>query len=134
MCIKIKLTGGKNMKKSSFVAMILGVISGIFIAIGMCMALLPEWNAFTPGVVLGCVGLLSALITVFVWRKMTNKAPIKLSKKTILTVLLGIVGALTLGVGMSVVMVWSQIIWGIIVGLAGILLLLCLIPICKGLK
>jgi len=134
MCIKIKLTGGKNMKKSSFVAMILGVISGIFIAIGMCMALLPEWNAFTPGVVLECVGLVSALITVFVWRKMTNKAPIKLSKKTILTVLLGIVGALTLGVGMSVVMVWSQIIWGIIVGLAGILLLLCLIPICKGLK
>ena len=114
--------------------MILGVISGIFIAIGMCMALLPEWNAFTPGVVLGCVGLVSALITVFVWRKMTNKAPIKLSKKTILTVLLGIVGALTLGAGMSVVMVWSQIIWGIIVGLAGILLLLCLIPICKGLK
>lgn len=122
------------MKKSSFVAMILGVISGIFIAIGMCMALLPEWNAFTPGVVLGCVGLVSALITVFVWRKMTNKAPIRLNKKTILTVLLGIVGALTLGVGMSVVMVWSQIIWGIIVGLAGILLLLCLIPICKGLK
>ena len=122
------------MKKSSFVAMILGVISGIFLAIGMCMALLPEWNAFTPGVVLGCVGLLFALITVIVWRKMTNKAPIKLSGKTILTVLLGIVGALALGVGMCLVMVWSQIVWGIIVGLVGIILLLCLIPICKGLK
>jgi len=126
--------GGFLMKKSSFVAMILDVISGIFLAIGMCMALLPEWNAFTPGVVLGCVGLLFALITVIVWRKMTNKAPIKLSGKTILTVLLGIVGALALGVGMCLVMVWSQIVWGIIVGLVGIILLLCLIPICKGLK
>jgi len=122
------------MKKSSFVGMILGVISGIFIAIGMCMALLPEWNAFAPGVVLGCVGLLFALITVIVWRKMTNKAPIKITGKTILTVLLGIVGALAFGVGMCLVMVWSQIIWGIIVGLVGIILLLCLIPICKGLK
>lgn len=122
------------MKKSSFVAMILGVISTMFLGIGMCMALLPEWDAFTPGVVLGCVGIVFALITVFVWRKMTNKAPIKLSGKTVLTIILGIVGALALGVGMCLVMVWSQFIWGILVGIVGIILLLCLIPICKGLK
>ena len=34
------------MKKSSFVAMILGTIGGILFALGMCMALIPEWNAF----------------------------------------------------------------------------------------
>ena len=69
------------MKKSSFVAMILGIISCLFFGLGMCMALLPEWNAFTPGVVVGCVGIVFALITVFVWRKMEHKQPIKITGK-----------------------------------------------------
>lgn len=30
------------MKKSNFAALILGVIGGVFFALGMCMALLPE--------------------------------------------------------------------------------------------
>ena len=34
------------MKKSSFVAMILGTVSGILFALGMCMALISEWDAF----------------------------------------------------------------------------------------
>ena len=122
------------MKKSSFVAMILGVISVLFFGVGMSMAMLPEWNAFTPGVVLGCVGLIFALITVIVWRKMENKAPVKLNGKTILTVLVGIIGALALGVGMCMVMVWSNIIFVILVGIVGIIILLCLIPLTKGLK
>ena len=122
------------MKKSNFVAMILGTIGGIFGAIGMCMCLLPEWNAFRPGVVVGCIGLVILLLTVIVWRKMENKAPIRLTGKTILSVLIGIVGALLLGVGMCLVMVWSHLIPGIIVGLAGIILLLMLIPLIKGLK
>jgi len=43
--------------------------------------------------------------------------------------------ALTLGVGMCMVMVWEGLmIWGIVVGLIGIVLLLCLIPVCVGLK
>ena len=41
------------MKKSSFTALLLGTLSGVLFAIGMCMALIAEWNAFTPGVVLG---------------------------------------------------------------------------------
>ena len=41
------------MKKSSFVAMILGTIGGILFALGMCMALIAEWNARQPGIVLG---------------------------------------------------------------------------------
>ncbi len=122
------------MKKSSFVAMILGTVSCIFFALGMCMAMLPEWNAFRPGVIIGCVGLLFTLITVIVWRKMEHKSPVKITGKAILTIVIGILGALALGVGMSFVMVWGNLIPGIIIGLAGIVLLLCLIPICKGLK
>lgn len=122
------------MKKSSFVAMILGVISLVFFAFGMCMAMLPEWDAFTPGVVLGCVGIVFALITVFVWRKMEKKAPVKLNGKTVETVIVGIIGALAFGVGMCFTMVWNQMILGVVIGLVGIVILLCLIPLVKGIK
>ena len=122
------------MKKSSFVAMILGTISGVLFALGMCMALIAEWNAFTPGVVLGVIGAVILLIAVAVWRKMEGKAPIHLSGKTFATILLSIVGALTLGVGMCMVMVWNMLVPGVIVGLIGIIALMALIPLCKGLK
>lgn len=122
------------MKKSTFVAMILGTIGGILFALGMCMALIPEWNAFKPGVIMGVIGAVVLLAMVLIWRKMENKAPIKLSGKTIGATLIGIVGALLLGVGMCLTMVWSNMVVGIIVGIVGIVILLCLIPFVKGLK
>ena len=122
------------MKKSTFVAMILGTIGGILFALGMCMALIPEWNAFRPGVVMGTIGAVVLLIMVIVWRKMEKKNPIRISGKTIGTVILGIIGALLFGVGMCLTMVWSNMIIGIVIGIVGIVVLLCLIPLTKGLK
>ena len=122
------------MKKSSFVAMILGTIGGILFALGMCMALIPEWNAFRPGVIMGAAGAVVLLIMVLVWRKMENKEPIHVSGKTIGIVLLGIIGALLLGVGMCLTMVCSNMILGIVIGIVGIVVLLCLIPLTKGLQ
>ena len=122
------------MKKSSFAAMMLGTVSGVLFALGMCMALLPEWNAFKPGVVFGAVGIVLGLITFVVWRKMEHKAPIKLNGRMIALTVFGIIGALTLGVGMCFCMVWENIILGTIIGLVGILLLLSLIPITKEIK
>ncbi|MGN0167840.1 MAG: hypothetical protein ACI4AB_07350 [Acetatifactor sp.] len=122
------------MKKSTFVSMILGTIGGILFALGMCMALIPEWNAFRPGVIMGVIGAVVLLIMVLVWRKMENKEPIRPSGKTIGATLIGIVGALLLGVGMCLTMVWSHMIAGIVIGIVGIVVLLCLIPFIKGLK
>lgn len=122
------------MKKSNFTALVLGVISCMFFGMGMCMALLPEWNAFRPGIVTGCIGLVLALITVLIWRRMENKDPVTLSARAVLTFLLGIIGALTLGTGMCLVMVWNWLSLGIVVGCVGIILLLCLIPVCRGLR
>lgn len=122
------------MKKSTFVAMILGIIGGILFALGMCMTLIPEWNAFRPGVIMGIIGAVVLLAMVVIWRKMENKAPIKLSGKTIGGTLIGIAGALLLGIGMCLTMVWSNMIVGIIVGIVGIIVLLSLIPFVKGLK
>ena len=122
------------MKKSTFVAMILGTIGGILFALGMCMALIPEWNAFRPGVIMGVIGAVVLLVMVLIWRKMENKEPIRMSGKTIGATLIGIVGALLFGVGMCLTMVWSNMVVGIIVGIVGIVVLLCLIPFIKGLK
>ncbi len=122
------------MKKSSFVAMLMGTISGVLFALGMCMALIPEWEAFQPGIVFGCVGLLLGLITLIVWRKMEHKQPIQISGKTILTIIVGVIGALALGVGMCFCMVWGKIVIGVVIGLVGIVILLSLIPLIKGIK
>lgn len=123
------------MKKENFITLILSTIGGILFAIGMCMCLLPEWNAFTQGVIVAAVGAVVLLIMLIVRRKMKDKPAIKISSKTVGTVALGIVGALVLGVGMCMTMVWEGLmIPGIIVGVVGIVLLLCLIPLCKGLK
>lgn len=122
------------MKKSSFAAMMLGTTSGVSFALGMCMVLIPEWDTFQPGIILGCVGLFLALITLIVWRRMTHKEPIRISGKNILTVIGGIIGVLGLGAGMCFSMVWDRMILGSAIGLSGIIILLCLIPLTKGIK
>ena len=122
------------MKKSTFAAMIMGTVGGILFALGMCMALVAEWNAFKPGVIMGAIGIVVLLAMVFVWRKLERKEPIKLYGKVIGAVFIGIIGALLLGVGMCLTMVWSHMIAGILIGIAGIIVILCLIPFIKGLK
>lgn len=122
------------MKKSNFIALVLGTISIVFFGLGMCMAMLPEWNAFKPGVGLGCIGLILALITIITWRRMEQKEPIHITGKAVLTTIVAIIGSFGLGVGMCLTMVWSQMVIGIVAGLVGIVVLLMLIPICKGLK
>ena len=121
------------MSKKNFVSLILGTIGGILFALGMCMAMLPEWGAFTQGIIVGCIGAVILIALVLIRRKMEGKPVIvKLSGKTVGTVILGVVGALVLGAGMCMVMIWEVMIPGIIVGIVGIVLLLCLIPLVKG--
>ena len=114
--------------------MILGTVSGVSFALGMCMALLPQWKLFKEGIVLGTIGLVLALITIIVWRKMEKKAPIKLNKKTVFISLFGVFGTLVLGAGLCLCLVWENFILGTIIGVIGIIMLLSLIPITKGLK
>ena len=122
------------MKKSSFTALLLGTLSGVLFAIGMCMALIAEWNAFTPGVVLGCTGGVLGIATMLIWRKMEHKAPCHLSGRHVRAVLLGVAGAMLLGVGMCFCMVWQRMLPGMLIGVVGIVLLVCLIPLLKGVK
>ena len=122
------------MKKKNFVTLIMGVVGGLLFALGMCMGLLQEWDALTEGIIVGAIGAVILLAMVLVRRKMDGKPMIVLSGKAIGTALLAIAGVIVLGVGMCMVMVWDMLVWGIVVGIIGIVLLLCLIPVIKGLK
>ena len=122
------------MKKKDFVTLILSTIGGILFALGMCMALLPEWGAMRQGIVIGVVGAVVLLAMVPVRRRMDGKPAIVFSGKAIGTTLLGIAGAIALGVGMCMTMIWNMMLPGIAVGIVGIVLLLCLIPVITGLQ
>ena len=123
------------MKKENFVSLIIGTVGLVLFALRMCMAMITEWNTFNQDIVVGTIGIIILIIMLIVRRKMEGKPAIELNKKAIGIVLLGIVGALLLGVGMCMTMVWQGLmVQGIIVGLIGIIILLSLIPIFKGIK
>ena len=122
------------MKRSSFVALMMGTVSGLLFALGMCMALLPEWNAFQEGIILGAAGMILGTITLLVWCKMENKKLPKMNGKNIWRIIYGVTAVLILGVGMCMCLVWQQIVWGTLIGLLGIMMLIALIPMIKGIQ
>lgn len=121
------------MSKRNFITLILSTLGALSFALGMCMCLLPEWHSFTAGVRMTIIGL-SVLLIMVIFRIRTSTKKVKFpSLKTTCIFSLGLVGTLTLGIGMSISMVESDMmIQGIIIGIFGIVLLLCLIPVCKG--
>ena len=122
------------MKKKNFVSLLLGTMGGVLFGLGMCMCMLPQWNAFRPGVVLGCAGAAVLLAMLLVRRKMEHKPMIVFNARAAGCVALGVLGALVLGLGMCLVMVWQSLAAGVVVGVIGLLLLVCLAPACKGLE
>ena len=121
------------MKKSTFVNLLIGSVGGLLFALGMCMCLLPEWNAFKLGVVCTAIGAVVLLIqSIVAWIRAGKK--IKIKWKIVGKVLYGVFAALVLGVGMCMILVWNLMLPGILVGIVGIVLLLMLIPMFLGLK
>ena len=121
------------MKKSAFVNLMIGTVGGLLFALGMCMCLLPEWNAFKIGVVCTAMGAIVLMAqSIVAWLR--SGRTIKINWKMAGKVMYGVFAALVLGVGMCMIMVWNLMLPGILVGILGILLLLMLIPMFLGLK
>lgn len=122
------------MKKKTFVTLVMSVIGGMLFAMGMCMCLLPEWEMFQQGVVLGLIGLLELLITAIVYCRKSG-IQIKVNAKLVGKIVYGIFAACVFGAGMSMTMaIEGMMLPGIAVGILGIVLLLGLIPMCVSLK
>ena len=122
------------MKKSHFITLVICVIAGLIFSLGMCMCLLPEWNSFTLGVILTAIGgVVLALMGITALVK-NNKDRQSINWKLVGKISFGVISALVLGIGMCMIMVWNLMLWGIVVGIIGLVMLLFLIPMFLGLK
>ena len=128
------------MKKETLLEIILGTIGGLIFAIGMCMCLIPEWDLFSSGVIVSIIGFIILLCIIPVYKKehpkkVSNK---KLDFKLALTWIIGVVGSLIMGFGMSKILVDSpekmDMIIGMITGVIGLLTCVLNYPIYSYLK
>ena len=127
------------MKKETLLELILGTIGGLVFAIGMCMCLIPEWDLFKAGVVVAILGFIVLLCIIPVYRKNhPKKEHTPINWGIVFTWIIGIVGALVMGFGMSKVMVGdpskTDLLIGIIIGIVGLLICVFNYPIYSYLK
>jgi len=122
------------MKRNHFITLVICVVSALLFSLGMCMCLLPEWNSFTLGVVLTAIGGVALLIIGIIALAKKSKSNSPINWKLIGKITYGVISSLVLGLGMCMIMVWNLMIWGIIVGIIGLVMLLFLIPLFLGLK
>lgn len=123
------------MTKKNFLYLVLAVVGCLLFGLGMCMCLLPEWNAFKPGMIVTALGVLVLLVLALVRWIMAGKPSASINWKLVGKAVYCIISALVLGVGMCMIMVFENLmIPGILVGIVGIVLLLGIIPVVKGLK
>ena len=103
------------------VSALLGLVGALALGIGLvnCLQVVT-----TFGLAVGIAGIVLLLLSLLVWRKAAGKQAIPFNGRKLLAYAIGIVGALVLGVGMCLTMVWgtSYLIPGILVGCAGLLI------------
>ncbi len=127
------------MKKETLLEIILGTIGGLVFAIGMCMSLIPEWNLFTTGIVIAIVGFIILLCIIPIYRKSRpKKEPKPINWGFVLAWIIGVVGALIMGFGMSKTMIdgatQTEMITGIITGVIGLIICVLDYPVYSYLK
>lgn len=127
------------MKKETLLQIILGTIGGLVFAIGMCMCLLPEWNLFTPGVVTTAIGFIILLCIIPIYRKNHPRKPHgPINWGIVLTWVIGVVGSLIMGFGMSKIMVGeatqADFVVGLITGVVGLIICVLNYPIYSYIK
>lgn len=127
------------MKKETLLEIILGTTGGLIFAIGMCMCLIKEWNLLSVGVVVTIIGSIILLSIIPISRQGKPKTtPKKLDKGLVLTWIIGIIGALILGFGMSEILVepneTADLVIGLITGVVGLLICILNYPVYSYLK
>lgn len=127
------------MKKETLLEVILGTIGGLVFAIGMCMCLIPEWDLLKVGIAVSVVGFIILLCIIPVYKSNHPKkehGPINWG--IVFTWIIGIVGALIMGFGMSKVMVGdpnkTDLLIGIGTGIVGLIICVLNYPIYAYLK
>lgn len=128
------------MKKDTLLEIILGTVGGLVFAVGMCMCLIPEWNLFNLGVVISIIGFIILLCIIPVYRSshLKKRSTKAVNWGIVIAWVIGVIGALVMGFGMSRVMVpdpsQSDMLIGIVTGVIGLLVCVLDYPIYSYLK
>ena len=127
------------MKKETLLEIILGTIGGLIFAIGMCMCLVTEWDMLIPGIVVAVIGFIVLLCIIPIYRKEHPRKPHgPINWGIVLTFVVGIVGSLIMGFGMSKILVGepsqTDIIVGMITGVVGLIICVLNYPIYSYIK
>ena len=127
------------MKKETLLEIILGTIGGLVFAIGMCMCLVTEWDMLVPGAVVAAIGFIILLCIIPVYRKEHPRKPRgPINWGIVLTFVIGIVGSIIMGFGMSKIMVGeptqTDMIVGMITGVVGLVICVLNYPIYSYIK
>lgn len=121
------------MKKETLLEIVLGTIGGIIFAIGMCMCLVEEWNTLKLGIIVSVVGFIVLLALISIYRKEHPKKKKEINYSLVITFIVGIIGALVMGYGMSKIMTGSatssDMIIGLITGIIGLIICILNYPV-----
>lgn len=127
------------MKKETLLEIILGTVGGLIFALGMCMCLIPEWDLFNAGVVVATLGFIILLCIIPVYKSNHLSKPHKpVNFGFVMAWVIGIIGALVMGFGMSKTMVdgagSGDMLMGIIFGIIGLIVCVLDYPVYSYLK
>lgn len=127
------------MKKETLLEIILSTVGGLVFSIGMCMVLIPEWDMLTTGIIVGIVGFIILLMIIPIYKKSHPKKKKKqIDFGIVAPWIIGIVGALIMGYGMSKVMIDDaskiDMIIGLITGIIGLIVCVLNYPIYSYIK
>ena len=127
------------MKKDTLLEIILGTIGGLIFAVGMCMCLITEWNLFKDGIIFSIVGFITLLTIIPLYK--SNHPPKKhlpINWSIIFAWIIGIIGSLIMGFGMSKIMIenptQTELLIGIIISIIGLLICVLNYPVYSYLK
>lgn len=116
------------MSRKNFVSLILSSIGLVFLVVGICLMKISEWGAFWQGLMIVCVGAAVLIVMGLIRHAMAEKTDsIPLKGRAVAAIVLGLAGALVLGIGMVMTIAWGMTMQGILIGLIGIIFLLCML-------
>ena len=129
------------MRKETLLEIIIGTIGGLVFAIGMCMSLIEEWDMLIEGIIVGIIGFIILLCIIPIYKKSHPKVEKKAKEidfGIVATFIIGIVGALVMGFGMSKILVddvgKTDMIIGLITGVIGLIVCVLNYPVYSYIK
>ncbi|MBQ3408986.1 MAG: putative ABC transporter permease [Clostridia bacterium] len=120
------------MKKETLIEIGLANLGGLFLAIGLFMIFMNDWNLRTPGIVSTAFGVVN-LIALFPVRKKFDKVKISRWKSTLARFIM-IVAAIAMGSGASQMIAQKNMTFGLVIWILGMIFSTLSYPILEYVK